>query len=57
MSNVTLELDFLGGVNSAVASVGVRPDLLDSMARLFGENRDQELVTLWDMARALSRVT
>ena len=52
---MTLELDFLGGVNSAVASVGVRPDLLDSMARLFGENRDQELVTLWDMARALSR--
>eukprot|EP00090_Calanus_glacialis_P035065 TRINITY_DN59943_c0_g1_i1.p1 TRINITY_DN59943_c0_g1~~TRINITY_DN59943_c0_g1_i1.p1 ORF type:complete len:802 (-),score=330.13 TRINITY_DN59943_c0_g1_i1:97-2502(-) len=43
--------------NSAVASGGVRPDLMDSMAQLFSEDRDQEVVTLWDMARAMSGVT
>ena len=42
---------------SAVASGGVRSDLMDSMAQLFSEDRDQEVVTLWDMARAMSGVT
>ena len=43
--------------NSAVASGGIRPDLMASMANLFSEDRDQEVCTLWDMAKAMSGVT
>ena len=43
--------------NCAMASGGARSDLIDSMAQLFSDDRDQEMVTLLDMARAMSRVT
>jgi len=43
--------------NSAVASGGVKPDLMDTMANLFTEDRDQEVCTLWDMVIAMSSVS
>ena len=43
--------------NSAVASGGIRPDLVACMANLFSEDRDQEVCTLWDKAQAMTGVT
>lgn len=40
--------------NSAVASGGIRPDLMENLSGLFSEDRDQEVVTLWDMANAMA---
>jgi len=40
--------------NSAVAGGGIRPDLMSSMSALFSEDKDQEVCTLWDMAKAMS---
>ena len=44
--------------NSEVSSGEIRPELLlDSMAKLFSEDTDHEVCTLWDMIRAMSGVT
>lgn len=40
--------------NEAVASGGVKPDLLESLSGLFSEEKEPEVASLWSMTRAMS---
>ena len=42
--------------NTALVSRGDRPNLMDSIAKQFSEDMDQDVVTLWDMAVAMTGV-